>query len=126
MERQKQLTCFSEGLFGSPSDCLCNVGVRRKGLSFGVRKAFMATEDREGVILVPDPPNETESIQHNFLAERNSRDLKHAPPDIRTLTKGKLTDAMIGLLRELMEERRMDDEVKEYWEGFDAAETEEE
>ena len=40
----------------------------RKGLSFGVRKAFMASEDREGVILVPDPPNETESIQHNFFS----------------------------------------------------------
>ena len=98
----------------------------RKGLSFGVRKAFMTTEDGEGVILVPEPPNETESIQHQILAERNSRGLKHAPPDIRTLTKGKLTEAMIYLLRELMEERRMDDEVKEYWEGFDAAEAEEE
>jgi len=98
----------------------------RKGLNFGVRKAFMTTEDGEGVMLVPELPNETESIQHQILAERNSRDLKHAPPDIRTLTKGKLTEAMIGLLRELMEERRMDDEVKEYWEGFDAAETEEE
>ena len=30
------------------------------------------------------------------------------------------------VLKELMAERRMDDEVKEYWEGFDAAQAEEE
>ena len=97
----------------------------RKELSFGVRKAFMTTEDGEGAMLVPTPLNKTASIQHQILVECNSRDLKHAPPDIRTLTKGKWTKAMIGLLKELMEERRMDDEVKEYWEGFDTAQAEE-
>ena len=95
-------------------------------LRFGVRKDVMTTEDGKGVMLVSEPPNETESIQYQILAERNSRDLKHVPHDIRTLTKGKLTEAMIYLSRELMEERRMDDEVKEYWEGFDAAKAEEE
>ena len=58
--------------------------------------------------------------------KRNSRDLKHAAPDIRTLTKGKLTEAKIGLLTELTTEKRMNDEIKEYWEGFDAAKAEEE
>ena len=77
-------------------------------------------------MLVPEPPNEIESIQHQILTERNLRDFKHAPPDIRTLTKGKLTEAMISLLKELTEKRRMNDEVKEYWEGFDAVEAEEE
>ena len=33
---------------------------------------------------------------------------------------------MIALLKELMAEIRMDNEVKEYWEGFDPAQTEEE
>ena len=78
-------------------------------------------------MLVPEPPNEIESIQHQILTERNLRDdFKHAPLDIRKLTKGKLIEAMINLLRELTEKRRMNDEVKEYWEGFDAAEAEEE
>ena len=98
----------------------------RKVLRFGVKKDVMTTEDGKGVMLVPEPPNKTESIQYQILAERNSRDLKHTPPDIRTLIKGKLMETMIYLLWELMEERRMDDEVKEYCEGFDAAEAEEE
>ena len=58
--------------------------------------------------------------------KRNSRDLKHAAPDIRALIKGKLTEAKIGLLKELTTEKRMNDEIKEYWEGFDAAKAEEE
>ena len=37
--------------------------LKRKGLSLGTRKDFITTEDKEGVISVPDPPNETESIQ---------------------------------------------------------------
>ena len=73
-------------------------------LRFGVRKDVMTTEDEKGVMLVPEPPNETESIQYQFFAERNSRDLKHTPPDIRTLIKDKLMETMIYLLRELMEE----------------------
>ena len=43
----------------------------RKGLSFGMRNPFMTTEDEEGVMLVPEPPNETKSIQHQILTERN-------------------------------------------------------
>ena len=98
----------------------------RKVLRFGVKKDVMTTEDEKGVMLVPEPPNETESIQYQILAERNSRDLKHTPPDIRTLIKGKLMETMIYLLWELMEKRRMDDEDKENCEDFDAAEAEEE
>ena len=101
-----------------------NVGVQgRKLLStekerveFKCEKGFITTEDGEGVILVPDPPNETESIQLQTLADRNSRDLKHAPPNIRKLTEGKLTEGIIDLLKELMAKRRMDNEVKKYWE----------
>ena len=70
--------------------------------------------------------NETESIQHQLLAERNSKEIKHVPHDIRTLTKRKLTKRIIELLKELMSEMRMDDEVKEYLEGFDATQVEEE
>ena len=134
MEWQTQLICFSDGLFGLPSDCLYNLGVQgRKLLStekerveFKCEKGFITTEDGEGVILVPDPPNETESIQLQTLADRNSRDLKHAPPNIRKLTEGKLTEGIIDLLKELMAKRRMDNEVKKYWEWFNAAQTEEE
>ena len=98
----------------------------KKGLSFGMKKDFMTTEDEEGVMIVPEPPNEIKIIQHQISVKRNSRDLKHAAPDIRTLIKGKLTEAKIGLLKELTTEKRMNDEIKEYWEGFDAAKAEEE
>ena len=47
----------------------------RKGLMFGVRKVFMTAEDGEGVMLISEPLNETESIQHQLLAERNSKEL---------------------------------------------------
>ena len=39
---------------------------KRKGLSFGMRKAFMTTEDGEGVMLVPDPPIDREYSVSNF------------------------------------------------------------
>ena len=63
-------------------------------------------------MIVPVLPKETESIQHQILAERNSRELMHVPPDIRTLTKEKLIEGMFGILKELMVKRRMNDEVK--------------
>ena len=36
-----------------------------KGLSFGIRKTFMTTEDKQGVILVPLPPSEAECTTTN-------------------------------------------------------------
>ena len=51
----------------------------RKGLSFGVRKAFMTTEDGEGVMLVPEPTVEVEGAHQQILAERG---MKHLPPNI--------------------------------------------
>ena len=82
---------------------------------------FVSPRPRTSLMLALEPPDETESIQHQILAESNSKELKHAPPDIRTLTKVKLTEGMIKLLKELMLEMRMFDKVKEYWEGANAA-----
>lgn len=53
------------------NDCLRE----RKGLIFEVRNLFTTTENRRGVMSVLDPPNEKESIQHQLLAEHNSREL---------------------------------------------------
>ena len=39
-------------------------------------------------MLVPELSNESESTQYQILAKHNSRELKHTPPVIRTLTKG--------------------------------------
>ena len=82
---------------------------------------FVSPRLRTSVMLALESPDETESIHHQILAERNSKELNHTPPDIRTLTKVKLTEGMIKLLKELMLEMRMFDKVKEYWEGANAA-----
>ena len=51
----------------------------RKGLLFGVRKAFMTTEDGEEVMLVPEPMVEEEGTHTLILAERGT---KYCPLDI--------------------------------------------
>ena len=62
----------------------------------------------------------------SIISGAQFKGIKHVPHDIRTLTKRKLTKRIIELLKELMAEMRMDDEVKEYLEGFDATQVEEE
>ena len=41
--------------------------------------------------------------------------MKHVPPDIQEMKKGRLSVEMVGMLRELMDPDRMSDEVAEFW-----------
>ena len=87
----------------------------RKGLSFGVRKTFMTMEDGSGVVLVPEPPNEAEDAQQQVLSARR---MKHTPPDIQEMTRGKLDDEIVRILKGTVDCRRMTDEVAEFWETY--------
>ena len=72
----------------------------------------MTTEDGEGVMLVPEPTVEAEGAQQQILAERG---MKHLPPDIRRMTRGRMSDEMVGILQERMDFTRMTEEVAEFW-----------
>ena len=58
---------------------------------FGVRKVFMTAEDREGIMLISEPSNETEYSASNIRGAQ-FKGIKHIPHDIRTLTKRQLTE----------------------------------
>ena len=63
--------------------------------------------------MVPEPVLDGECASNQILMDR---ELKYNPPDIRQLTKGKLSDEMVRIIKENAEVGRMSDEVKEYWE----------
>ena len=71
----------------------------------------MTTEDGEGVMLVPEPMVEAEGAQQQALVAKG---MKHLPPDIRELTKGRMTDEMVRILRANMEQDLMTEEVSEF------------
>ena len=89
---------------------------KRKGMSFGIRKSYMTSADGEGVMMVPEPVMDGESLSDQILMDRQ---LKYKPPDIRQLTKGKLSGEMIRIIRENAEVERMSDEVREFWEELE-------
>ena len=72
----------------------------------------MTTEDGEGVMLVPEPMVEAEGAQQQVLA---AREMKHTPPDICEMKKGRMSCEMVRMLRELMDPDRMSDEVAKFW-----------
>ena len=76
----------------------------------------MTTADGEGVMMVPEPVMDGESLSDQILIER---ELKYKSPDIRQLTKGKLSGEMIRIIRENAEVERMSDEVREFWEELE-------
>ena len=43
---------------------------------------------------------------------------RNTPPDIREMTRGKLDDEMVMMLRGAVDCRRMTDEVAEFWETY--------
>ena len=87
----------------------------KKGLSFGIRKMFVADEDRTGIIPVPlAPENEGETAQGYFLNERNSRGLRYEPPDIRRFDNTKLTSSMIRMLNEYVDGSKMSEDVHDF------------
>ena len=88
------------------NDCLRE----RKGLLFDIRKAFITTEDGEEVMLVPKAMVEAEGAQQYILTARK---IKHSPPDIQNLKKGKMRDKMVEILWAHMDSERMTEEVAE-------------
>ena len=88
----------------------------RGGLSFGIRKSYVA--DAEGVGIVPvtlAPSAEGETTQGQFLNERTIRNLKYIEPELGALDKAKLDTQMVHLLDDLMDRSKMTDEMKDLW-----------
>lgn len=86
----------------------------RKGMTFGIRKMFVPDEDGEGVIPIPlAPQTEGETVQGLFLSERNVRNLKYSPPDIRTFGNVELEPAMKELFLAYADIDLMTEEVEE-------------
>ncbi len=84
-----------------------------KGMSFGVRKTYIATENRKGVRvaeMVPEPLEEGEALQDTIVSN-----MKYKAPSILTLTHGGLTEEMIQLLDEYMDPAEMNEETTKYW-----------
>ena len=75
----------------------------------------MIDAEEEGVIPVPMPMTEGETMQSQIMNERRSRGLKYDEPAIASLTKAKLTEEMQEFLLATMDGERMSDELVEYW-----------
>ena len=91
----------------------------RGGLSFRIRKMFVA--DAEGVGVVPvtlAPTTEGETTQGQFLNERAIRRLKYVEPEIGELDKAKLNGQMVFVLDELMDKSKMTEQMKTLWEDL--------
>ena len=88
----------------------------RGGLSFGVRKMFVA--DAEGIGVVPvnlAPTHEGETTQGEFLNERAVRKLKYEEPALSALDKAMLDRDMIHVLNDLVDDSEMSAEMREMW-----------
>ena len=92
-----------------------NTYLREKnGMTFGVRKMFVPDEDGEGVIPIDlAPQTEGETVQGVFLSERNVKNLKYTPPDIRTFGNVELEPAMKELFIAYADVKLMTQEVEE-------------
>lgn len=100
----------------------CNGGndylSERKGMSFGIRKSCVTTEDRDGVVLIQDPANDfDETAQGRILAlnRMGPTELKYKPPKVKTLRKASLTLEMEEILMEYMDHNLMTAELNEVW-----------
>ena len=85
----------------------------KQGLSFGIRKMFVADQDGKGVIPVPLAPECVgETAQGILLSVRGTKGLKYVPPDISKFENITLKDSMIRLLDKYADESKMSEDVK--------------
>ena len=87
----------------------------RNVLSFGIQKIFMTMEDGMGVMLVPEPPSKAKDAQQQVLAARR---MTRTPPYIQEVTRGKLDDDMVRILRGAVDCQKMTVEVSKFWEAY--------
>ena len=87
----------------------------RGGISFGIRKKIMTSLEGDGVIMVPEPQREGESIQEEILNHMRIRKLRYNVPKTTTLTKARLSQQQNDLLAVWMDYERMEDDVFDSW-----------
>ena len=84
-----------------------------KGLSFGVRKAFVKDDDGDGVVAVRlSPERFEETDQFRVVDSRRCVRMKFSVPRMEELNKAVLTNEMERILKMHMDVTLMDDEVK--------------
>ena len=87
------------------------------GLSFGVRRTFVADQTGCGVVPVTlAATDESETTQGVFLSERAFQGLKYALPDLNDLDKARLHGEMIRILSNTMDKELMCEDLRLLWE----------
>ena len=89
---------------------------------FGIRLRYTTMANEKGFMMVSEPFLEGESTQDNIVM---NMEFEYNPPDIRKLTKEKLTKEMVRILRVKVDEPKMEEKEKEYWDGVTDREEEE-
>ncbi len=86
-------------------------------MSFGIRRAFIQTEDGDGVQMVDIPDDSyIETVQGKMLASSLMNNaLKYTPPSIETLVDVDLTREMKEMLTEYMDVNLMTDGLQMIW-----------
>ena len=74
--------------------------------------------DGDGVIMVPEPQREGESIQEEIINHMRIRKLRYNAPKTTTLTKARLSQQQNDLLADWMDYERMEDDVFDTWDAM--------
>ena len=92
------------------------------GLSFGVRKAFIPDEEREGVVAVDiSPQTEAHTATGSFLLNQEVNKMKLPTPKLDEYKDGKLTKEMIHILENNIDRDLMSEELKLHWDSIRAS-----
>ena len=87
------------------------------GLTYGVRRMFVRTEEGDGVIPVTiAPEEERQTAQGTVLKVAAEKGLKYEKPRANELKKARMPEEMQDLLMEHMEFEKMTPELLEAWE----------
>ena len=70
----------------------------REGISFGIRKYFMTSRDRDGVIMVLETHKKGESIQEEIINYMCIKKLRHSSPKKTMPTTAKIDQHQHDLL----------------------------
>ena len=82
-----------------------------------MRKTFVCDEEGNGVVpLTVAPQSEAETLAGAVLNEQQRTGLKYPVPNPKLLRRALLTDRMMLMLEELVDETRMSDDLREVWE----------
>ena len=90
--------------------------VEKGGLTFSIRMAYVADHEGKGVVPVQlAPESEGETMQGDFLCEREVRKLKYDLPRVCDLDKARLDKFMVKRLYQLMDMSSMPEDLKVVW-----------